>query len=108
VPSGTTCGRCAWPSTATAATALGRSHDASRNQASRQANDWQRGLPSFAPITTCHRGTICWVTDLDSTYNASSDQNLRASAANTTEAPAPPDAVPASALHPAARALPGM
>ncbi len=40
------------------------------------ADEWERGLPSFAPITTCHSGTNCWKTDLDSTYNASSTQEL--------------------------------
>jgi subtilisin-like proprotein convertase family protein len=33
------------------------------------ADEWERGLPSFAPITTCHSGTNCWKTDLDNTYN---------------------------------------
>ncbi len=39
-------------------------------------DEWERGLPSFAPITTCNSGTNCWVTDLDNTYNASSNQDL--------------------------------
>ena len=33
------------------------------------ADEWERGLPAFAPITTCHSGTNCWKTDLDNTYN---------------------------------------
>jgi cysteine-rich repeat protein len=32
------------------------------------ADEWQRGLPTFAPITTCNSGTNCWKTDLDNTY----------------------------------------
>lgn len=40
------------------------------------ADEWQRGLPSFAPITTCNSGTSCWKTDLDNTYDASSSQDL--------------------------------
>jgi hypothetical protein len=27
-------------------------------------------------MTTCNSGTACWVTDLDGTYNANSNQNL--------------------------------
>ena len=33
------------------------------------ADEWERGLPTFPPITTCHSGTNCWKTDLDNTYN---------------------------------------
>jgi uncharacterized repeat protein (TIGR01451 family) len=33
-------------------------------------DEWERGLPSFAPITTCNSGVNCWKTDLDNTYNA--------------------------------------
>jgi hypothetical protein len=33
------------------------------------ADEWELGLPTFAPITTCHSGTNCWKTDLDNTYN---------------------------------------
>ncbi|MCI0577316.1 MAG: immune inhibitor A [Chloroflexi bacterium] len=40
------------------------------------ADEWERGLPSFVPITTCNSGANCWKTDLDNTYNASSNQNL--------------------------------
>ncbi len=39
-------------------------------------NEWEWGLPAFAPITTCNSGTSCWKTDLDNTYNASSSQDL--------------------------------
>ncbi len=40
------------------------------------ADSWARGLPSAAPITTCHSGTSCWKTNLAGTYSASSDQDL--------------------------------
>jgi subtilisin-like proprotein convertase family protein len=33
-------------------------------------DEWERGLPTFAPITTCNSGVNCWKTDLDNTYNA--------------------------------------
>ena len=39
-------------------------------------DEWERGLPTFAPITTCNSGSNCWKTDLDNTYNPSSDQTL--------------------------------
>lgn len=39
-------------------------------------DEWERGLPTFTPLTTCNSGSNCWVTDLDNTYNASSNQNL--------------------------------
>lgn len=39
-------------------------------------DEWERGLPTFVPLTTCNSGTNCWVTDLDNTYNASSNQDL--------------------------------
>ncbi len=39
-------------------------------------DEWERGLPTFAPITTCNSGVNCWKTDLDNTYNASSNQEL--------------------------------
>jgi subtilisin-like proprotein convertase family protein len=39
-------------------------------------DEWERGLPTFTPLTTCNSGVNCWVTDLDQTYNASSDQTL--------------------------------
>ena len=39
------------------------------------ADEWERGLPTFAPITTAHSGVNAWKTDLDNTYenNANSD-----------------------------------
>ena len=40
------------------------------------AGEWERGLPSAAPITSCNSGASCWKTDLDGTYNASSSQDL--------------------------------
>lgn len=40
------------------------------------ADEWERGLPTFAPLTSCNSGTSCWVTDLDNTYDINSDQNL--------------------------------
>ncbi len=39
-------------------------------------DEWERGLPTFTPLTTCNSGVNCWVTDLNDTYNASSDQTL--------------------------------
>lgn len=49
------------------------------------ADEWERGLPALAATTTtdplaafqtCNSGTSCWKTDLDGSYNASSNQNL--------------------------------
>lgn len=39
-------------------------------------DEWELGLPTFVPITTCASGVNCWKTDLDNTYNASSSQDL--------------------------------
>jgi subtilisin-like proprotein convertase family protein len=39
-------------------------------------DEWELGLPAFAPITTCASGANCWKTDLDNSYNASSSQDL--------------------------------
>jgi subtilisin-like proprotein convertase family protein len=39
-------------------------------------DEWERGLPSAAPINSAHSGTNAWKTDLDSTYNNSSTQDL--------------------------------
>ena len=39
-------------------------------------DEWERGLPSFVPITTCASGTNCWKTDLDNLYENSSIQDL--------------------------------
>ncbi len=40
------------------------------------SDEWARGTPNFAPITTCNSGTNCWKTDLAGTYNANSNQDL--------------------------------
>ncbi len=40
------------------------------------ADEWERGTPTFAPITSANSGTMCWKTDLDNTYNNSSSQDL--------------------------------
>lgn len=40
------------------------------------ADEWQRGLPSAAPITTCASGVNCWKTDLAATPEFSSIQDL--------------------------------
>jgi subtilisin-like proprotein convertase family protein len=45
-------------------------------------DEWERGLPTFAPITTCNSGSNCWVTDLDARYNANSNQDLLSPAIN--------------------------
>ncbi|MGE0641311.1 MAG: proprotein convertase P-domain-containing protein, partial [Thermoanaerobaculia bacterium] len=48
-------------------------------------DEWELGLPATAATTTanpiaafnsCHSGVNCWKTDLDNTYNASSNQDL--------------------------------
>ncbi len=48
-------------------------------------DEWELGLPAtaatttanpVAPFNTCNSGTSCWKTDLDNTYNASSNQDL--------------------------------
>lgn len=39
-------------------------------------DEWERGLPSFGNITSCGSGVNCWKTDLDNTYDASSNQTL--------------------------------
>ena len=50
----------------------------------RHPDEWERGLPSFIPITTCNSGSNCWKTDLVSTYNASSSQDLLSPAIDLT------------------------
>ncbi|HEX2881346.1 MAG TPA: proprotein convertase P-domain-containing protein, partial [Polyangiaceae bacterium] len=40
------------------------------------ADEWERGTPSIAPITSCASGTSCWKTDLDGTYNPNSNATL--------------------------------
>lgn len=48
-------------------------------------NEWELGLPAtaatttanpIAPFNSCNSGANCWKTDLDNTYNASSNQDL--------------------------------
>ncbi len=39
-------------------------------------DEWERGLPTFAPVTGANSGTNAWKTDLDSGYNASASQDL--------------------------------
>jgi subtilisin-like proprotein convertase family protein len=39
-------------------------------------DEWERGLPVFSPVTGCNSGSSCWKTDLDSTYNVTSSQDL--------------------------------
>lgn len=40
------------------------------------ADEWELGNPTFAPVTGCNSGVNCWKTDLDNTYEASSNQTL--------------------------------
>jgi uncharacterized repeat protein (TIGR01451 family) len=40
------------------------------------ADEWERGLPTFAPITSAHSGTNAWKTDLDNTYDLNANNNL--------------------------------
>jgi uncharacterized repeat protein (TIGR01451 family) len=47
-------------------------------------DEWERGLPAFAPITTCSSGASCFKTDLDNTYNASNTQDLLSAAIDLT------------------------
>ena len=39
-------------------------------------DEWERGLPSSAPLASCNSGSNCWKTDLDAKYNNSSNQSL--------------------------------
>jgi hypothetical protein len=48
------------------------------------ADEWEWGLPSANPITTCNSGTGCWKTDLDNTYDINSDQDLLSPNINLT------------------------
>lgn len=41
-----------------------------------QADEWELGMPTAAPITGCNSGNQCWKTDLDNTYDSNSNQNL--------------------------------
>lgn len=52
-------------------------------------DEWERGTPSFAPLTSAFSGTNCWCTDLDNTYEASSDQSLFSPAVDLSTAIAP-------------------
>jgi MYXO-CTERM domain-containing protein len=52
-------------------------------------NEWQRGTPSFAPITNCNSGTQCWKTDLVNTYNSGSIQNLVSAPISLADVKAP-------------------
>src|SRR4029453_4611480 len=53
------------------------------------ADEWARGLPTSAPITSCNSGTNCFKTDLTGTYNASSNQNLLSPAVSLAGLTAP-------------------
>jgi uncharacterized repeat protein (TIGR01451 family) len=62
------------------------------------ADEWELGLPATAATTTanpvaafntCHSGVNCWKTDLDNTYNASSNQDLLSPAINLAGLSAP-------------------
>jgi uncharacterized repeat protein (TIGR01451 family) len=48
------------------------------------ADEWERGLPTFAPITTAHSGTNAWKTDLDNTYDINANNNLLSPNINLT------------------------
>jgi subtilisin-like proprotein convertase family protein len=39
-------------------------------------DEWEWGLPVFAPVIGCNSGSGCWKTDLDNTYEANSSQDL--------------------------------
>lgn len=40
-------------------------------------DEWEYGVPTAAPVTGCNNASLgCWKTDLDNTYNASSNQDL--------------------------------
>jgi uncharacterized repeat protein (TIGR01451 family) len=47
-------------------------------------DEWERGLPTFAPLTTAHSGTNAWKTDLDNTYDASANMDLQSPPLNLT------------------------
>ncbi|MDA0246252.1 MAG: pre-peptidase C-terminal domain-containing protein [Chloroflexi bacterium] len=49
-------------------------------------DEWEWGLPTFAPIVSCNSGTGCWKTDLDDIYNVNSNQNLLSPAIDLTTA----------------------
>ncbi len=61
-------------------------------------DEWELGLPAtvatttanpVAAFTTCNSGVTCWKTDLDNTYNASSNQDLLSPAINLAGLSAP-------------------
>lgn len=52
-------------------------------------DEWARGTPTSAPITTCNGGTKCWKTDLAGTYNANSDQTLTSPGINLANTAGP-------------------
>jgi uncharacterized repeat protein (TIGR01451 family) len=61
-------------------------------------DEWELGLPAtvattttnpVAPFNTCASGTSCWKTDLDNTYNASSNQDLLSPSINLAGFSAP-------------------
>lgn len=47
-------------------------------------NEWERGTPSLAPITTCANGSNCFKTDLDGTYENLANYTLRSPTVNLT------------------------
>jgi len=52
-------------------------------------DEWQRGMPSSAPITNCFSGVNCWKTDLLTNYNDNASNDLfspNISLANVTPA----------------------
>jgi len=61
-------------------------------------DEWELGLPAtvatttanpVGPFNTCNSGVNCWKTDLDNTYNASSNQDLLSPAINLAGLSAP-------------------
>jgi uncharacterized repeat protein (TIGR01451 family) len=45
-------------------------------------DEWELGNPTFIPVTGCNSGTNCWKTDLDNSYENSSNQELLSPAIN--------------------------
>jgi uncharacterized repeat protein (TIGR01451 family) len=62
-------------------------------------DEWERGLPNFQSLTTCNSGANCWVTDLDNTYNASSNQDLESPAIDLSNHIAPVTLIWAQRYH---------
>lgn len=48
------------------------------------ADEWERGTPNFAPLTSANGGTNCWTTDLDNTYNVNANADLVSPAIDLT------------------------